>query len=334
MLTGGMATACDAPAAVLLRDGEVLVTCGATDGSVELYDPASGAFKQTGALTTIRTTGATATLLQTGQVLVVGGNDRTMFQPLASAELYDPSSGTFTATGSMHSARSGHVAALLADGRILILGGSDAEGAPLASAELYDPTSGEFARTGSMHYARADAAATVLKDGRVLVVGGSGASGIADKAPSTAEVYDPATGEFVLTGSPKGARHSGHTATLLGDGRVLVAGGNASDTQELPLETAEVYDPSSGEFTATGAMAVARDGLSATALGSGRVLVVGGADESAELYDPSTGKFAATGSAAVVRSFQAATLLGDGRVLLLGGAADPGQANSAETYRP
>jgi hypothetical protein len=267
-------------------------------------------------------------------VLIVGGNDRTMAQPLASAELYDPSSGKFLTTGSMHSGRASHQAVLLADGQVLVLGGFDAAGTPLASAELYDPTSGRFTPTGPMHYPRMSPAAVVLKDGRVLVVGGSGAGGVGDKAPSTAELYDPDTGKFVLTGSLKTARHSGHAATRLADGRVLVVGGNASDTQEVPLKTAELYDPSSGTFAATGSMAVARDGESAAALRSGKVLVVGGADRSAELYDPTTGKFGATGSAVVDRATATATLLADGRVLLVGGATDPAQANSAELYQP
>jgi len=333
-LTGSMATGRDAPTAALLQDGKVLVVCGTSDGSAELYDAASGTFDETGALTAIRTTGATATALRNGRVLVTGGNDRTMAQPLASAELYEPSGGTFTATGSMHSARAENAAVLLGDGRVLVLGGLDAAGTPLASAELYDPTSGKFTPTGSMHYPRLSPAAAVLRDGRVLVVGGSGSGGVGDRAPSTAELYDPAAGKFVLTGSPKAARHSGQTGTLLADGRVLVAGGNGSDTQEIPLKTAELYDPASGTFAATGSMAIPRDGHSATALRSGEVLVVGGADESAELYDPSTGQFGATGSAVVARSFQASLLLNDGRVLLAGGATDPAQTSSAELYQP
>jgi hypothetical protein len=332
--TGSMTVARQGPTATLLQDGRVLVACGSSDNAAELYDPKAGTFGQTGPMAAARTSGATATLLENGRVLIAGGNDRSLAQPLASAELYDPGAGKFADTGPMSAARVGHTATLLQNGRVLIAGGFDASGNVLATAELYDPATGKFAPTGSMAHPRAGHTAVVLQSGLVLIVGGSGAGGVADKAPGTAELYDPSTGKFLAAGSLKTARYSGHAATLTPNGQVLIAGGNSSDVQETPLASAELYSPTTGQFTPTGSMAVARDGLTATLLGDGKILVAGGAENSAEVYDPARGVFAPTGSTAVVRSFASATLLQDGRVLVVGGASDPAYANSAELYRP
>src|SRR3990170_776254 len=128
---------------------------------------------------------------------------------------------------------------------------------------------------------------------------------------------------WVTTGSMIEARQ-GHTATLLRDGKVLVAGGRPSEG--IVLASAELYDPSSGTWTATGNMVTPRDGPTATLLPDGRVLVTGGADNcceggelaSAELYDPSRGSWTATAGMAEARLFHTATLLLDGRVLVAG----------------
>ena len=163
----------------------------------------------------------TATLLPDGKVLVTGGLD-TRGGALGSAELYDPSRGTWTATRELGLARANHTATLLRDGKVLVAGGS-AQGGRRTEAELYDPVGRTWTPTGDMVLARANHTATLLRDGRVLVVGGC--CGLGEEYPmlASAELYDPASGTWAAAGSTLGIPE-GPTATLMPDGRVLVAG--------------------------------------------------------------------------------------------------------------
>jgi N-acetylneuraminic acid mutarotase len=274
--------------ATVLPDGKVLVAGGA-DGvtetsvnalaSAELYDPSTGSWTATGNMRQARAR-HTATLLPNGKVLVVGGSGSGPgTDSLASAELYDPMSGTWTATGNLIEARTYHTATLLPDGRVLVAGGSGSSGPQLASAELYDPASGTWTATGNMNGEHHGHTATLLPDGKVLVVGGTSSRGATDSA----ELYDVGSGTWTVTGSLIDAR-SDQTATLLPDGRVLVAGGSSSTAPQLA--SAELYDPSSRSWAATVNMvnmSAAHTGHTATLLPDGNVLVVGGG---AELYDP------------------------------------------------
>jgi Bacterial Ig-like domain (group 2)/Galactose oxidase, central domain len=276
--------------ATLLPNGKVLLAGGfvnsvwdyggggTSSNGASLYDSATGEFSGTGNMTASRGD-HTATLLASGKVLIAGGADQDPTGTgLASAELYDPSTGTFTQTGSMAVGRFLHTATLLQNGKVLIVGGvltSAAE--PAATAEVYDPATGIFTMTGAMATAREQHTATLLADGRVLIVGGTTSTG----ATATVEVYDPSTGSFSVTGSMAEAR-TFHTATLLPTGKVLVAGGGDENS------TAEVYDPATGSFSITGGMEIGRSGHTATLLPNGSVLVAGGGIlaglASAELY--------------------------------------------------
>jgi hypothetical protein len=208
---------------------------------------------------------ATATLLPSGQVLVAGGHNGTS---LASAELYNPATGLFTPTGSLHTARRGHAAVLLPDGQVLIIGGDN--GHALASVERYNPVSGTFTETGFLATARACGTATLLTSGRVLVTGGRGGACLA-----SAELYDPTTGQFIPAGSLAIPR-ANHTATLRLDGKVLLAGGEATDGTPIQPANTELFDPATGSFRTLGPMATARTHHRENQLDNGKILLTGG----------------------------------------------------------
>jgi Kelch motif protein len=285
----------------------------------------------------------TAALLADGRVLVLGGfaDGGTA---VATADIFDPKTGTFSPTGPMSLARArGPAATRLLDNRVVVTGGFNGK-VLLATSEIYDPATGTFAATGPMAVGRIFQRATLLADGRVLVTGGGGHSG----GLATAELFDPATGSFTATG-PMSIARTGHTATRLADGRVLVVGGtsNQSGAPEGLLQpcvkSAEIYDPETMAFSSAGAMADARCGHAAVLLADGRVLVTGGGSvygdpvshASAEIYDPRTNTFSAVGVMAEARVGHTETLLRDGRVLIAGGNdAEFRPLASAEIYDP
>jgi hypothetical protein len=229
--------------------------------------------------------------LKDGTVLVVGGYSvDSNRDPLESAEIYDPATGTFRSTGSMAVARRNHTATLLDDGRVLVAGGyngldgnTDGKG-NVNAPELYDPATGLFSATGDMTSARRYPTATLLPNGKVLIVGGYDGSNV---VLSSADVYDPTAGTFAPTGSMLTARGR-HTATDLMNGKVLVAGGY--DDQGTTIASAELYDITKGTFSPTGSMATARWRHAETRLLNGDVLITGGSDgstavDTAELFN-------------------------------------------------
>ena len=352
-LTGNMNAQRVQPTATLLNNGEVLVTGGRTGNganpTAELYNPSTGTFSYTGSMNTGRY-GNAAALLPSGEVLIVGG-ESSLFPAtcVSSAELYNPSAGTFSYTGSLITPMCGPTATTLQDGRVLVSDGTN--------AELYDPSTGAFSATGSLQVSRAGATATLLGNGKVLFAGGNDASGpitCPNYLPvcntlTSAELYDPSTGTFTLTGSMQASRF-GHTATLLSNGEVLIAGGDYYYTVPNPpgppqietgsLNEAELYNLATGTFTVTGSMNVARAYHVAALLPSGKVMVATGyGTRTAELYDPSSGTF--TLSAATLNderdSGAQAVLLGSSAVLVLGGEWNVGVSrttfwNTAELF--
>jgi hypothetical protein len=293
--------------------------------STSVVPARAAAWSATGSMTTARG-GFSTTLLRDGRVLVAGGDELVEGVDTASAEVFDPDSATWTATGSMATPRSGHTATLLPDGRVLVAGGGRQadQYTRLASAELYDPRTGSWSATGKMAAPRSGATATLLPDGRVLVTGGKKTFGGSERGTASAEIYDPGTGTWIPTASML-TEHFGHSATLLRDGTVLVAGGACCGATPEPVATVELYDPGSGTWTATHSMGQPRVGLTATLLLDGNVLVTGGYDPgrgqlaSAELYDPSPGTWTSTATMGTTGMGFSATLLLDGRVLAAGG---------------
>jgi N-acetylneuraminic acid mutarotase len=304
--TGSLGTVHNGPAATLLANGKVLLVGGVSGGTgiAEHYDPATGTWSFTGNLNTTRTW-PSATLLPNGKVLVAGGWDSNA-RPLNSAELYDPPTGTWSYTGNLNTAGGG-AATLLPSGKVLVVAGN--------SAELYDPGTGTWRSTGNLNKAHTYSGVVTLRNGKVLIVGGNGVD-----ASNSAEVYDLATETWSVTGNLNVGRRYGHSATLLPNGKVLVAAGFDGDDW---IDSAELYDPVTGTWSETGDLNGDRGIHTATLLPNGKVLVAGGYYDdtlnSAELYDPDTESWSVTGSLNTARAEHTATLLANGKVLVAGG---------------
>jgi N-acetylneuraminic acid mutarotase len=328
--------------ATVLDDGQVLVAGGfvrtngegppfggAYSAGVEIYDPSSNTWTPTGHLTTARA-GHAAALLEDGRVLVAGG--QMVVAPgrppvfLDSAEIYDPATGQWTVTGSMHVRRQEPILTLLPDGRVFVAGSARTRSPDGRSAEIYDPDTGQWTRVADMSTPRNDHIQVLLDDGRVLVAGG-----FRDTVPApgayfaSAEIYDPQKNRWTPTGSmtmpradPEGIR--------LKDGRVLVTGGFTVIFPQTRTNTAEIYDPATGQWTLTGgAMSDPKVDHAIALLEDGRVLVAGGVKTletpvaSADLYDPRTDTWTPVPSMSRARYGISAVTLKHGRVLVVGG---------------
>src|SRR5262245_720165 len=328
--------------ATLLPDGRVLIAGGGSGNasifaSTDIYDPDTGIFRA-GASMTVARRMHTATRLPDDRVLIVGGYGAG--GALASAEIFDPVTRTFSQTGSLITARGFHTAILLSTGKVLIVGGYGTNAYPdVAPAELYDPASGTFANAGA-YVGRGGcdfcAPSVLLSDGSVLFPG-----------QYPAQLYDPARDAFSTAGL---MINDLSTAALLTNGKVLFAGGEPIGR----VADAELYDPATRTFVATGSMASRRVWHSLTLLPDGKVLAAGGETDScterscvfagslatAELYDPSAGAFVATGSMTAARETHTATVLKNGKVLIAGGVSYGGigiyygSTASAELYSP
>ena len=262
----------------------------------------------------------TATTLPNGRILIAGGTNGPNI--VRAAEIFDPSTHTFSPTGALRDVRDLHTATLLPNGRVLVAGGystnATSTGA-ISGAEIYYPDTGLWIPTTPMNDARSNHTAVLMHDGNVMAIGGY-ANGVYQ---DSVEIYYSTAGVWRRTGRlPEG--RSLHTATLLQDGRILVVGGEGSSGV---LGTTRIYDPRPGGGWTNGS---ALPGVvvryhTATLLQDGRVLVAGGNDghwETANcwMYDPANNGWTQTGSLGVARQNHTATLLPNGMVMAAGGA--------------
>ncbi|HYM78388.1 MAG TPA: kelch repeat-containing protein [Candidatus Dormibacteraeota bacterium] len=308
-LTGSMIEARESFPAVVLKSGKVLVSGGLGTSSIvlaaaELYDPTTGAWTSAGSMSVARVA-HTATLLSSGKVLVTGGCTTNLCgADSAVSELYDPTSNTWSTTGSLNTARAYHTAVALKTGKVLAIGGS-ASGVVTTSCELYDSTKGTWTNAASTNTGRYLNSTTLLTDGKVLVTGGTPSRG----PLTSAELYDPTANTWTLQGNMTIGRYS-HPAALLPDGTVLVAGGIGQSiscgkdcTSYIPTNKVDIYTESTGAFTATASLSQSLAYHSMTMLSSGRALEAGGTATTAtcctvqntsSVYTPLTLTFSST----------------------------------------
>jgi len=313
--TGSLNTPRTDHTATLLANGQVLVAGGLDSGylaSAEVYDPAIGKWTLTGSMTAPRD-GHDAVLLENGQVLVAGGINATLGQcgTLASAELYNPSTGTWTATGSMTTGRYSFTLTLLPNGEVLAAGGTNCGNGGLTSAELYNPSTGKWTATGSMTTGNETNWAVLLQNGEVFVLNDN--------------LYNPSKGRWTATNRDPIFAHA--PVVLIPNGDVYAAGTIQGDS---------IYNPSTAKWTNFAAPPCTTIHQSCEAAGAllatGKVLVAGGAtfvsgkhypiEETngfAALFDPSTLTWTATGSMNTSRLGQTMTVLLNGQALVAGG---------------
>jgi trimeric autotransporter adhesin len=233
-----------------------------------------------------------ASALPDGRILLTGGVSTPGAPIYASTEIYDPVTGQFTPAAPMLTARREHASVTLQDGRILVAGGMTPAGAYTNTAEIYDPATGQWTAAGNMNSMRFRTIARLLPDGRVMVMGKDGYS-----TGGYADIFNPATGTFSKTGNF--VENSGwHGLVVLADGRVMKVGGEASTAPSpyAPYSTrAEIWDPATNLWSATGPMSIGRSTIEPVLLADGKVLVAGGrntmSQRSTEIYDPATGVF-------------------------------------------
>jgi galactose oxidase-like protein len=339
--------------AVALGNGRVLVAGGtAGDGTptaaTALFDPTGNSWSAGPSLGAAREL-HTTTPLGDGRVLVAGGRG-TDGAALASAEIYDPAANAWsTVPGPLSAARYGHTATALNNGTVLVAGGTGAHGGPLAGTEIFAPATGAWTPATPMLDARTGHRAVPLDETRVLVAGGAlptGETGGAAGALTYCEVYDTLTGLWTATGSLATAR-KGHQATPLGDGRVLVTGGDAVTAVDgtydpHSLATTELYDPATGVWTTAAALPGGRSGHRGLLTRAGVVLVLGGTGGPGHTagfryvaaYNPGADRWTTRAGLRTGRSAFGVVELADTRVLVAGGTAAAGAAAPGASSAP
>ena len=254
--------------AVLLPNGKVLSMggTGIYSKNCQIYDSSTNSWSSADSMITGRSSSFEVTLLPNGKVLVTGGSDPATSNSTAKAEIYNPSTNSWSSAAIMPTALRDHTATLLNNGKVLVAGGYGTS--YLNSAILYDYVGNSWSTTGSMLSTRKLATATLLSSGKVLVVGGYNSSTL-----NSADLYDPTTGTWSSAGSMPNARRS-HTSTLLSNGKVFIAGGGADSTI---LNSSDIYEPTTNTWSSgVGSMLNTRSGHILKLLNNGKVLVAGG----------------------------------------------------------
>lgn len=273
----------------------------------------------------------TATLLNNGSVLVVGG--ATSSTVLPSTELLAAGSAAWHFSGSLNGARNYHSATLLASGKVLVAGGQNGN-TVLGTAEIYDPATGNWSSAGTLNTPRTHHAAVLLTSGQVMVIGGTSGNGATTIA--TPELYDPATNSWTNAASATARWYE--AASLLPNGNVLVSGGASSG--KTALASADLYIPGLGWSGSVGGMITSRMGHSATALPTGAILVAGGFNGAntigtGEIYSVTSNSWLSAGTLGTARWSHTSTLLSSGQVLVVGGFdASNNPLASAEIFDP
>jgi hypothetical protein len=340
--TGSMGTARIAPGAAVLSNGDVLVAGGwnatsQTLTSAEVYDPSSGTFSPTGSMASGHLwAGWTAPWPLVDGSVLVGGGLAASGALLGSAELYDPTTGTFAATGSLPTPVIAFDLVSLEDGSVLFIGGYSAvTGAPptpgwqytagTSAVQLYDATTNMFQSGGTLAEARLFGCNVVLASGDVVALGGT--VGTSATFEPNIEELDPSTGQWSTVGELADGVTCGNAAFVLPSGAILLDGANAIDPSTW------TSTPISNPLTTTSPMLVQ--------LANGDVLAVGGKDASgnaiadAQRFDATTSQWSPVGSLHQPRNAGRALLLQSGDVLVVGGSDATGAAlATAEIFSP
>jgi len=330
--------------AAVLADGRVLVFGGRSPTYTpwvvtELFDPASASFTETGEMPTTRFNPVWAGA-SGSRIVIAGGETSASRRDEATAVLvWSPETGAWNSPGHLLEVRFGNSATRLpVEGNVLLVAGGDfyrRDPATVTPVELFDvdlgtprPPKGQMVEPRLLH------TATRLSDGRVLLAGGLNA--FTHQEVSNAEIYDAAAETFTRACTLASERWA-HAAAALPDGRVLLAGGYAAGS---PTGAAEVWDPLTGQCTATGSLRLPRADLRMVVLASGEVLAIGGRNgdghalTAVETWSPLTGAWTERTPLPLARVGHTASLLPQGQVLLLGGAEGTGAfpVKAAELY--
>lgn len=346
-----------------LQDGRILMTGGqmanapasVITNTVDAFDPVDNSVAPVAPMT-IRRWSHAATTLADGRVLVTGGRTASTSATgivLATAEIYDPATNTWTETaGPMNVARRSHTATLLPGGKVLIAGGgngvSTTTSLPIRSVETFDPATGLFTVVGDMLMPRSAHSAILLHDGTVLITGGSTGAGTLYPT-NTAEIYDPAANSFTAVG-PMNFSHLAQLPGILRDGRVVQGSSYYNDTHTSAggriTDESEIYDPAARTFTPVAPMYKQRIDIGAQGLLDGTLLIAGGVTTSptfpsifqptSEVFDPVTNGWKLSGIMSSGRDEFSGMLLDDGRVMISGGFVSPGAVllRTIEVYTP